>query len=167
MNNKFYRVGKIVNTHGLKGDVKVYPFTDYIRRFEEIEYVYIDKDIFFIEKVRYIKNMIILKFKKFDTINDVEFLKDKEIFIDSKNLRKLEDDEYMISDLIGVDVHLDNGCNIGKIVDVLTYSANDVYVVKDEAVNKNYLIPVVKEFILDINIDENKIIVKYMEGLLD
>lgn len=162
---KKYRIGKISNTHGLKGEVKVYSYADYVERFEEVEYVYISEEKYYIEKVRYHKNMPIIKFKGMDNINQIEHLKGMELFIDENNLRELEDDEYMVSDLVNCKVYIDNGTFIGTVTDVLLYAANDVYVVKNE--EREFLIPVIKDVVTDIDISNKKIIIKNMEGLLD
>ena len=105
---KKYRIGKIVKTHGLKGEMKVYSFTDYPERFAEIDYLYMDESDrkYFIENIKYQKNMAILKIKGIDTIEEAENLIDTTLYIDQANLRELEEDEYMIADLVGMDVEL-------------------------------------------------------------
>ena len=164
---KKYRIGKIVKTHGLKGEMKVYSFTDYPERFAEIDYLYMhesDKK-YFIENIKYQKNMAILKIKGIDTIEEAENLIDTTLYIDQANLRELDEDEYMIADLVGMDVVLTTGETIGKVTDVLQYTANDIYVVHSES-GDEYLIPAVKEFVPEINMSTKTITVNPVEGLL-
>lgn len=172
MGNKI-RIGKIVNTQGLKGEVRVYPLTDYKERFEELEYVYIegmDKK-FEIEKVRYKKQLAIIKFKDLNSINDVENFKNMNITIDKSQLRKLPEDVYYIFDLIGSSVYDENNNFIGKLVDVIQNSAQDIYIVElDKNLNKKskkVMIPAVKEFIKSINIKNKTIIVRLIEGMIE
>ncbi len=102
---KLVRIGKIVNTQGLKGDVRVYPSTDYKERFEELDYLYIEgkkDEKFYIEKVRYKKNLVLVKFKGFEHINDVEKLKNLEVFTEKLGASELEEDRYYVEDLIGM-----------------------------------------------------------------
>ena len=129
---KKHRIGQIVNTHGLKGDMKVYPFTDYPERFEEVEYLYMETQgdkKYFIENVRYQRNLVLLKLKGIDTIEEAESLRDINLYIDDSNLRELDEDEHMISDLIGLNVYREDLTPVWTIVNVLKYTANDVYVI--------------------------------------
>ncbi|SHJ95958.1 ribosome maturation factor RimM [Paramaledivibacter caminithermalis] len=164
------RIGQIVNTLGLMGEVKVYPFTDYKERFEELEYVYIEDNIdskLEIEKVRYKKQLIILKFKGMDSINAVKNLKNKYIAIDKKDIRELPEDSYYIFDLIGSKVLDENNTLIGKLIDVMQNTSQDIYVVEHVESKKPVLIPAVKEFIKDVNIEEKTIEVKLIEGMIE
>ncbi|MGL5438964.1 MAG: ribosome maturation factor RimM [Filifactoraceae bacterium] len=163
-----YRIGKIVNTHGLKGEVKIYPYTDYPERFDELEYFFLgekDEKKWELEKVRYQGKMVIGKIKDVNTIEEAESLKDTLIYIDKKNLRELDEDEYMIKDLIGLKVYTEEEQYIGEVRDVLQYSANDVYVVKNE--EKEYLIPAINEFVPIIDIESKKIVIKPIKGMID
>lgn len=164
-----YRIGKIVNTHALKGEVKIYSYTDYPERFEELEYFYLgDKDDkkWEMDNVRYQGQMIIGKIKGIETIEQAEALKDTVIYIDKANLRELDEGEYMIRDLIGLDVYKEDGSLVGKLKDVLQYSANDVYVVKGEE-GQEYMIPAINEFVPTIDMQERKMIVKPIKGMID
>lgn len=165
---KRYRVGKIINTHGLKGDVKVYPYTDDISRFEDIKYVYFNNDEEKIDilNVKYNKNTLILKLKGIDSIELAEKILDTILYIDSDNLRELEEDEYMISDLVGLEVYSSDNDYIGVISNVLQYTANDIYVVNTKD-NKEILIPCVKEFISKISLSDKKVVINVIEGLID
>lgn len=166
---KKHRIGQIVNTHGLKGDMKIYPYTDYPERFEEIDYLYIEGEgdkKWNIEKVRYQKNMVLLKLKGVDTIEMVEEIRDRYLFIDDKNLRDLDEDETFISDLIGLNVYLEDLTPVGTIKDVLQYTANDVYVIVNEE-GKEFLIPALKIFIPVVDVKNNKVIITPIEGMLE
>lgn len=158
----------MVNTHGLKGDMKIYPYTDYPERFNEIEYIYFEEndEKFFIEKVKFHKSMPIIKLESIDTIEKAETFRGKTLYIDETNIRELEEDEYMISDLIGLVAILEDGDILGEIINVLQYSANDIYVIKSET-GKEYLIPAIKAFVPVIDIENNKIVIRPIEGLLD
>ncbi len=160
-------VGKIVNTHGIKGDLKVYPYTDNIKRFSKLKRIYIGEEELAvqIESVKYHKEMALIKLKEFNNINDVLFLKNKLVYIDGVDKVKLLKDNYFIDDLIGCEVFDLEGNSIGHIKDVLQNSSNDIYIIEDK--NKEYLIPAVKEFIKDININKKKIVIDPIEGMIE
>lgn len=165
----FLRVGVITSTHGIKGEVKVYPTTDDINRFEELERIYLDtgKEYLplFIEQVRYFKQLVILKFKDINDINDIEKYKGKDLLIPRTEAIELKDDEYFIIDLLDCEVVTEDGTILGVLAEVLTSAANDVYVVKTKE-NKEILLPSIKECILDVDIVNKKITVHLMDGLL-
>ena len=165
---KKYRIGKIVKTHGLKGEMKLYSYTDYPERFEEIDYLFMENSEkkYEIEIVKYQKNMPIIKIKGIDIIEEAEKYIGQTLYIDEQNIRTLEDDEYMIADLVGLEAYTIDGTTLGKITDVLQYTANDIYVVKSED-GKEYLIPATKEFVPEISLEQNKIIVNPVKGLLE
>ncbi|WP_243136892.1 ribosome maturation factor RimM [Alkaliphilus serpentinus] len=164
---KYLRVGKIASTHGIKGAVKVFPTTDYPERFEELKYVYLDKtDKLIINNVQYQKNMVILTFKEFNDINQVERLKGKELFIDESQRRKLPEDTYYIADIIGIDVYTDKDVYLGKVKDIIQTGPSEVYVIGNDE-GKEYMIPSVKEFIPIIDIDNKRIVVKPIEGMIE
>ena len=165
----YLRVGVITTTHGLRGEVKVFPTTDDAKRFNDLKEVHLDtgKELITleIEGVKFFKQLTILKFKGIDNINDIEKYRGKDLLIKRENAVKLEKDEYFIFDLIGSEVITDEGIKLGVLVEILTSSANDVYVVKTED-NKEILLPSIKECILDIDVDNKKITVHVMNGLL-
>ena len=165
----YIKVGKITNTHGIKGEVKVFPLTDNIERFDDLKKVYLgdNKLEVEIENVKYHKGLVIIKFKEFNNINDVLEFKDQFIYIDEKDKVELPKDHYFIFDLVGCTVYNTKEEKIGIVTDVLQYAANDVYVVKDEEKNKNYLIPAVKEFIIEVDINNKKIIIDPIEGMIE
>ena len=127
-----FRIGQIVNTQGLKGEVRVYPYTDDINRFDELEYFYIDKNLnnkYEVERVRYKGNMVIMKIKDIDSIELAEKLKTKNMYIGREQGRELDEGEFFVSDLIGLDVFTVDGEKVGVLKDVLQHAINDVYVV--------------------------------------
>lgn len=163
-----FRIGQIVNTQGLKGEVRVYPYTDDINRFDELEYFYIDKNLnnkYEVERVRYKGNMVIMKIKDIDSIELAEKLKTKNMYIGREQGRELEEGEFFVSDLIGLDVFTVDGEKVGVLKDVLQYAINDVYVVSSG--EKEYLIPSIEKFVPTIDLDQNKMIIDPIKGMLD
>ncbi len=148
------QVGVITSTHGIRGEVKVFPTTDDAARFKKLKNVILDngkerRDLE-ITSVKFFKNQVILKFKGIDDINDVEKYKKAPLFVTRENAVPLEENEYFIADLIGLSVTSDEGEELGVIDDVLQTGANDVYVVKKAGAN-DLLIPAIKDCILDVD----------------
>lgn len=166
---QFLQVGVITSTHGLKGEVKVYPTTDYPERFEEIEEVLLDtgrsKLPLEIQNVRYFKNLVILKFKGINDINDIEKYKQCSLWVTRENATPLYEDEYYIADLIGCKVFLEDGSEFGELVQVMETGANDVYVI-NMTDGKEVLVPAIKDCILDIDIENQKMVIHLLDGLL-
>lgn len=162
------RVGQIINVHGLRGEVKVYPLTDYPERFDEIRYLFLDQEERKrkIQSVKYHKNMAILKLEGIDSVENAERIREKYLFIDRENVRELDEDEHLIIDLIGLEVVDLQGKHIGVLKEVLPYSANDVYVVcSDEG--EEYMIPGLKRFVPKIDMQEGKIFIDPIEGMIE
>ena len=134
-------VGKIINSHGIRGEVKVYPFTNDIIRFDFLKLAYIgeSKILVNIESVKYHKGIVILKFKEYNDINDILKYKDSYIFVDDENRIILPKNHYFIYDLIGCNVVDTKGNSIGILKDVLQEYSNDVYVIKDKNESNEYL----------------------------
>lgn len=166
---QFLQVGVITSTHGLKGEVKVYPTTDYPERFEEIEEVLLDtgrsKLPLKIQSVRYFKNLVILKFKGINDINDIEKYKQCSLWVTRENATPLYEDEYYIADLIGCKVFLEDGSEFGELVQVMETGANDVYVI-NMTDGKEVLVPAIKDCILDVDIENQKMVIHLLDGLL-
>ena len=167
---ELFRVGVISNTHGIRGEVKVYPTTDNVRRFDDLKEVILDTGKeqlnLHVTSVKYFKKMVILQFKEFDTINDIIPYKGMDLLVTRENAIPLEEGEYYIADIIGSKVITDEDKILGTLTDVLQTGANDVYVVKTKD-GKEVLLPSIEECILDRDI-ENKIVkVHIMKGLLD
>lgn len=162
-------IGQIVNTFGIKGFVKVTPFVDDISRFDDLKKVYIKKQKILkeleVEEVKYHKNMVLIKFKGIGKVEDAETLKNSYIEVDRENAIDLEEGTYFIVDLIGLQVITDEGDSLGKLDDIFNTGSNDIYVVKDE-LGKQILLPAISEVIKEINLEENKIIVHLLEGLI-
>lgn len=160
------KIGQIVNVVALKGEVKVYNYSDYKERFEELDYIYVEDKKTNIENVRYMKEMVILKLEGSNDRNAAEALKGKNVYIGEDQLRELPEDTYYIRDLIGLEIRDQEDKKIGNLKDVIQNSAQDLYEIELE--NKNVtLIPAVEEFVLDINLQEKYIKVKIIEGMLD
>ena len=163
-----FRIGQIVNTQGLKGEVRVYPYTDDINRFDELDYFYIDKNLnnkYEVERVRYKGNMVIMKIKGIDSIELAEKLKTKNMYISREQGRELDEGEFFVSDLIGLDVFTVDGEKVGVLKDVLQHAINDVYVVSGG--EKEYLIPSIEKFVPTIDLEQNKMIIDPIKGMLD
>lgn len=165
----YLRVGVISSTHGVRGEVKVYPTTDDVNRFNDLKEVLLDtgKELIplEIEGIKYFKQMVILKFKGIDNINDIEKYRGRDLLVTRENAVKLENDEYFIFDLIDSEVFTDTGDKLGILTEILSTGANDVYVVKTQD-NKEVLLPSIKECILDIDVDHKKITIHLMDGLI-
>lgn len=165
------KIGTIVNAVALRGEVKVYHFSDYKERFEELDEVIVERKgkgkTYEIEKVRYQNDMVILKLKGVDDRNAAEALKESDILITEADLRDLPEDTFYVRDLIGCTVfNAETGAEIGTIKDVLQNSAQDIYVIKT-ASGKEAMIPAVGDFVDEVNIDEKFVKVKLIPGLID
>lgn len=167
---QFLRVGVISSTHGLKGEVKVFPTTDDAGRFEDLEKVFLntgrEKKSLTITQVRYFKNLVILKFKEFNDINEVEKYKGHDLYIDREDAVPLKENENYIADLLGMQVETEDGSILGTLTDVLQTGANDVYIV-ETAEKKEILIPAIPACILKVDVEKQKMRVHLLEGLLD
>ncbi len=168
--SELYQVGAITQTHGIRGEVKVFPMTDDVSRFKNMKHLILDTKKEQIElevtSARPQKNLVILKFKGYDNINDIEKYKGCGLYVTKENRVALEEDEYFIADLIDVTVVNEDGSELGTITDVLTTGANDVYVVAMPN-GKEVLLPAIKECILDVNMTDRVMKVHVMDGLLD
>ena len=164
------RVGVITSTHGVRGEVKVFPTTDDMNRFKKLKSVILDTGkehkTLNIEGVKFFKNMVILKFKGLDNINDVEMWRQKDLLITRDQAVKLSPDENFIVDLIGLTVMTDEGEKLGVMQDVLQTGANDVYIVKMES-GKEVLLPAIKDCILNVDLEKGEMLVHVLDGLLD
>lgn len=163
------QVGVITQTHGIRGEVKVFPTTDDAKRFQDLEHVLLDagKELLSleIENVKFFKQFVILKFKGYDSINDVERYKRCPLLVERSEAVPLEEDEYFITDMIGLQVVTDMGEDFGVLKDVLVTGANDVYVI-EHPVAGEVLVPAIKECILEVDISGRKMKIHVMEGLL-
>ena len=164
------QVGIITSTHGVRGEVKVYPTTDDPRRFRRLKEVVLDtgreKINLEIEGVKFFKQFVILKFKGIDNINDIERYRGKSLYVTRENAVKLKKDEYFIADLIGLFVENEDGSFQGTLKDVLETGANDVYIVTDQNTGKEVLIPAIKDCILQVDVEQGFMKVHLLDGLL-
>lgn len=164
------RVGIISSTHGIRGEVKVFPTTDDVQRFRTLKQVFLDTGKeqmeLEIEGVKFFKQFVILKFKGIDTINEIEPYRGKDLLVTREHAVPLEEGEYFISDLIGLRVVSDQGEELGELIDVLQTGANDVYIVKREG-KKELLIPAIRQCILQTDLAAQLMTVHLLDGLLD
>ena len=163
------QVGVISSTHGVRGEVKVFPTTDDVKRFKKLKQVILDTGrehlTLEVESVKFFKQFAILKFKEFNNINDIEKYKGKSLLVDRKHAVKLQKDEYFIADMIGITVYTDDGNEFGTMKDVLETGANDVYII-DSPKYGEVLVPAIKQCVLEVDVAERKMVIHLMEGLV-
>ena len=166
---EFLEIGQIVNTFGIKGMVKVKPFTDDIKRFDDLKKVYVEnnktKKQYEIEEVKYHKGMVLMKLKGVNTPEEAELLRNYYLKVKREDEPELDDGTYYIVDLIGLNVYSDEGCLLGKIDDIFNNGSCDIYAVKDE-LGKQLLLPAISDVIKEINLEQKKIIVHILKGLI-
>ena len=164
------RVGVISSTHGVRGEVKVYPTTDDVNRFKKLKKVVLDTGREYLDLeisgVKFFKNQVILKFKGIDNINDIEKYKGKDLLVHREDAVALEDNENYVADLIDSKVVTDEGVVLGYLTEVMETGANDVYVVETED-GKELLLPAIRDCILDVDLDEEVMTVHILPGLFD
>ncbi|MFI3238234.1 MAG: ribosome maturation factor RimM [Lachnospiraceae bacterium] len=164
------QVGVITSTHGIKGEVKIFPTTDDVNRFKKLKEVLLDtgkeKIVLEIEGVKFFKQFVILKFKGFDKIEDIERYKSKNLFVTRANAVKLKKNEYFVADLEGLQVIDEHNTEIGVLKSVLETGANDVYIINMPD-GKELLIPAIKECVLDVDMETRVMKIHIMDGLLD
>ena len=164
------QVGVISSTHGVRGEVKVFPTTDDVKRFKRLKEVILDTGkeelALEIEGVKFFKQFVILKFKGYENINDIEKYKGKSLFVTRANAVRLRRDEYFIADLQGLTVVDEEDKVLGTLRDVMETGANDVYII-DMADGREVLVPAIKECILHVDVEAGKMQIHLMDGLLD
>lgn len=170
MEQDLLRVGVIANTHGVHGEVKVYPTTDDVTRFKKLKEVILDtgkeQRTLEIASVKFFKNMAILKFKGIDNINDIEKYKGKDLLVTREHAVPLKKDEYFICDLIGCQVVTEDGAEVGELTEVLQTAANDVFVVEGTE-KKEILIPYINDCVKEVSIEEKKVTVTLLPGMTE
>lgn len=168
--NNLLRVGVVTSTHGIAGEVKVFPTTDDAMRFKKLKEVFVDLGreqlTLHITSVKFFKNMVILKFREFGNINEVQKLIKKDLMISRDMAVPLSEDENFICDMIGLTTVTDDGIELGKLTDVLQTGANDVYII-ETAEGKEILIPAIKQCILKVDLDRQKMTVHLLEGMME
>jgi len=167
---ELFQVGIITSTHGVKGEVKVYPTTDDVRRFKKLKDIILDTGkehvALELESVKFFKQMVILKFKGIDTLNDVEKYRQKSLYVTRANAVRLRKDEYFIADLMGLKVIDEENKELGTLEEVMVTGANDVYVIK--LLNgKELLLPAIKQCILNVDMENKCMQVHVLDGLIE
>ena len=167
---QYLQVGVITQTHGVRGEVKVFPTTDDPERFLDLKRVLLDtgkeKISLEIKSVKFFKQFVILKFNGIDNINDIERYKRCPLLVNREDAVELEEDEYFIADMIGMAVWTDDDKEFGTLKDVIETGANDVYIIQSKD-HGEVLVPAIKECIIDVNVEEQKMVIHLMDGLLD
>jgi 16S rRNA processing protein RimM len=163
------QVGAITDTHGLRGEVKVFPTTDDSRRYDDLQEVVLltkegDYLTLQVEHVRYFKNLVIVKFKGYDNINDIEKYKKCNLYVTRENAVELAENEYFVADLIGLAAKTDEGEELGTLSDVLTTGANDVYVIRGTD-GEELLVPAIHDCVREVNIEEGYVTLHLLPGL--
>lgn len=165
---EYISIGQIVNTYGVKGELKVYPLTDDIRRFDKVKIVYIEENQglykYEIQHIKYLNNIVIVKFKNVEDIESAEKFRNKYIKVHRNDAVKLPEDSFFVCDIIGADVFNLDGELLGKVYDVIQTGSNDVFVVKTE--DKEILIPALKTIFKEIDIIKGRMVVELPEGLI-
>lgn len=166
---KYLEIGQIVNTFGIKGMVKVKPFTDNIERFSNLEKIYIKNKSgqteYKIQEVKYHKNMVLIKFEGIENPEQADLLRNSYLIVDRETEEPLEAGRYYIVDMIGLDVFTDDNEYLGKLEDIYNTGSNDIYVVKNE-LGKQILLPAIEDVIKNIDMDNKKVIVHLISGLV-
>ena len=167
---KYLEIGQIVNTFGIKGMVKVKPYTDDVKkRFDNLKKIYIQnrntRKEYEIEEVKYHKEMVLIKFKGIENPEQANILRNSYLVIDRENEKPLEEGTYYIVDMIGLEVYTEEGKKIGILDDIFNSGSSDIYVVKDE-LGKQILLPAIEEVIKKIDMKERKMIVHLIPGLM-
>lgn len=169
MKQEYFEIGQIVNHFGIKGMVKVNPFTEDISKFESLESILIEKNgklkSIQIEEVKYSKNQVLLKLKGINSIEEAEEYRGCYLKLARSDMEELPEDTYYIADLIGLTVYTDEGVLLGVVEDIYNAGANDIYVIKSED-GKQILLPGIEEVLKQINLDQEKIIVHLIKGLI-
>lgn len=164
------QVGVITSTHGVRGEVKVFPTTDDPKRFLKLKEVLLDtgreKRTMKISQVRFFKQFVILKFEGFDNMDQVEGFRKMPLLVTREHAVKLKKNEYFIADLIGLRVYTEDEAYLGSLKDVIQTGANDVYAVETET-GREILIPAIRQCILSVDIEAGRMAVHLLEGLVD
>jgi 16S rRNA processing protein RimM len=166
---KYLEIGQIVNHFGIKGMVKIKPFTDDITRFDKLETIYIEtkkqKKEYKIEEVKYHKNMVLMKLEGINTVEEAETLRQSYLLVDREKEEPLEEGVYYIVDLLGLEVYTEEEKLLGKVEDIFNTGSNDIYVVKDE-LGKQILLPGIPEVLKNVDLEKGKITVHLIPGLM-
>ena len=166
MRHEILELGKVVNTHGIRGELKIQPWCDEPELFHELEYFYINGKKYEILRTRIHKNCIIAQVEGISSINEAELLKNCVITIEREALGELPDGTYYIADLEGLEVRTLEGKVLGRIDEIIKTGSNDVYVLKETG-GKPVLIPVIEDVVKEVNVEEGYVLVELLKGLID
>lgn len=166
---KYLEIGQIVNTFGIKGMVKIKPFTDDINKFDRLKKIYISnkngKKEYQIQEVKYHKNMVLMKLEGVDTPEQADLLRQSYLLVDRADEEPLEEGVYYIVDLLGLEVYTDDNKLLGKVDDIFNTGSNDIYVVKDE-MGKQILLPGIPDVLKNVDLEKGRITVHLIPGLI-
>ncbi len=166
---KYLEIGQIVNTFGIKGMVKIKPFTDDINRFDRLKKIYISnkngKKEYQIQEIKYHKNMVLMKLEGVDTPEQADLLRQSYLLVDRADEEPLEEGVYYIVDLLGLEVYTDDNKLLGKVDDIFNTGSNDIYVVKDE-MGKQILLPGIPDVLKNVDLEKGRITVHLIPGLI-
>ena len=166
---KYLEIGQIVNTFGIKGMVKIKPFTDDINRFDRLKKIYISnkngKKEYQIQEIKYHKNMVLMKLEGIDTPEQADLLRQSYLLVDRADEEPLEEGVYYIVDLLGLEVYTDDNKLLGKVDDIFNTGSNDIYVVKDE-MGKQILLPGIPDVLKNVDLEKGRITVHLIPGLI-
>ena len=168
--SELFHVGGIITTHGLKGEVRIYPTTEDVHRFSELDELFLEDHkgnlyLVHIASVRYQKGQVLLSFKEFSDINAIEPYKKCQLYVDREHATPLGEGEYYVADLIGLKVVSDDGTYSGTLYDVMETGANDVYEIHGDD-GSSFLLPAIKQCILDVDMNEKIMTIHILDGLL-
>jgi len=167
---EYFEIGIINNTHGVRGEVKVFPMTDDMKRYKKLREVFIEdprgnRTLYAIKNVKFFKQFVILALEGIDNMDKASKLKGHKVVIHRKDAIELPEDSYFICDIIGCQVY-ENGVLLGEVTDVFPTGSNDVYVVKNSE-GRELLLPAIKDVILNVDVAAGRIDVKLLKGLMD
>ena len=164
--NDFITIGVIIAPHGVRGDLRIMPRTDFPERFMHMDACYIDGKEYHVASARFHKQFVLASFKEIPDRNVAELFAKKEIQVRREDLVELPEGRYYIFDIIGLEVQDTKGNVLGTVTDVLQPGANDVYVVETSE-SEEILLPAIRDCILDVNVEEKRMTVHVLEGLLN
>lgn len=168
MEKKYLEMGKITNTHGIRGEVTAQSWGDYEDDLVDFDYFYVGKNKtkMEVEHARPHKHVVLIKFKGVDDCNAAEALKNQLLYMDRDEMEELEDGCYYIADLEGITAYLEDGRVLGKVTQVMQTGANEVFVIKNES-GKEYLVPFIQDCVKDVDIEQKRCTITPLEGLFD
>ena len=164
---EYFKLGQITSPVGIKGEMRVYPYTDDTTRFSAVKTILVDgeKEPRRLERFRRDKNLVVIKLSGIDDRNASELYRGKNLFVDKKDF-PLEEDVFFADDIVGIEVYSEDGKRVGKVTDILNKPNQDIYEIETQE-GKTFMLPAVKEFVLDIDTSEGKMTVHLIDGITD